>query len=154
MIAALNDQTTGLSHAIAAVAAATGSSMPPIPQTQVFDADITLAVAEKLHFPTYPCVYVWMEKAVNKQTEFGALFSGTMQVIAQVRVTADKLPGLARITANYGDAIANVLKARAGDWGNGLLFGGAFEQRMYSARAGGRGAVQACSVILDLDASE
>ena len=94
----------------------------------------------------YPQVIVYCEKVRNAMTEKFNHFSGTVDMVLEVRHSQDRLEGLEERTQMYCEAVIATLDDARGDWSNGVYFTGEYEVKFEPAKHGGRNFVQVARV--------
>jgi hypothetical protein len=77
-------------------------------------------------------------------------FSGTTDLVIEVRVSHDRLEEIGRQTALYVEAVTNVLDQRRGSWRNGMFYSGGYEVAFGPVKKGGRNYIQTSRVTLQL----
>ncbi|MDX2153225.1 MAG: hypothetical protein SFV54_20945 [Bryobacteraceae bacterium] len=145
--------TAGISHEIAALSADTGISLQPIEPEQIVGQNVAIETAERSGKVKYPMIHVYTDRMENRLREKFKSFSGTIRVVAEVRVSHEHLTNLERDLQIYLEALTSVLARTRGDWGSGLYFSGAYEIHISGVKSGGRNFVQVAKVICDIDAS-
>ncbi|HBY60812.1 MAG TPA: hypothetical protein DEH78_13400 [Solibacterales bacterium] len=152
-MAALLSGAAGVSGEIAALAAETGISLSPIDAEQVVAQNVTVETAERSSKVKYPVVYVYTDRIENQMREKFRTFSGTVRVVAELRISHEHLAPLERDLQMYLEAITSVLSRTRGDWGNGLYFTGAYEIQVGGVKPGGRNFIQVAKVQCEVDVS-
>ena len=101
----------------------------------------------------YPAVNVYCERLVNALTEKSRSFSGSAQMIVEVRHSHDRLEGLQDALELYTDAVTETLSASRGDWGNGMFYAGGYEVSFAAVKHGGRNFIQTAKIALEIGVS-
>ena len=96
-------------------------------QSEVVMQKVAAELLEKTLQQQYPVVHVYCEKAENRLQEKFRTFSGTAELVVEVRVTHDLIASLERFLQLYLDAITEVLHASRGEWGIGVFYPGTYE---------------------------
>ena len=143
----------GLNASIGTLTASTGILVPQIPEEHIFTDNVSSDLAETSAGAKYTSVYVYCEKIANVLTEKFRGFSGRIQMAVEVRVSQDRLEGLAKKLQLYTDAVSQVLGQSRGDWGQGLFYGGAYEVNFNAVKHGGRNFIKTGKIIFQVDAS-
>ena len=144
---------TGLPASIAQVAAEQGSSLPAFSAQQVFPHNVAPELLELSTGATYPMVQVYCGKLTNLLREKFRTFSGDAQMIAEVRVSQDRIEGIESVMHLYADAISQVLDQSRGDWGDGVFYGGGYEVSYGPVKSGGKHFLQIAKVTFVLQIS-
>src|SRR5205085_10633017 len=95
-------------------------------------------VAERSTTVQYPAVNVYCEKIANTLKEKFRAFSGDVHMAIELRHSQDRLEGLQDTLEIYADALAQVLNAGRGDWGDGMFYGGAYVVSFGPVKKGGK----------------
>ena len=74
-------------------------------------------------------------------------------MIAEVRVSQDRIEGLEDQLRLYVDSITQVLDANRGNWGQGAFYAGAYEVNYDPVQHGGKNLLQIARVSLEVDLS-
>jgi len=122
--------------------------------SQVHVVNVASDLAEKTAGARYPLVNVYCEKIVNDQKEKFRTFSGKVQVVAEVRISQDRLAGLTDLLETFVDALSDVLSKNRGDWGDGMFYGGAYEVTFTPVKHGGKNFIQSAKVTFDIGVSK
>src|SRR5580692_2552791 len=123
----LNDPTTGLVPTVARLASDTGVALTPIPPAHVIQQNTPVPLAERSAAVKYPVVHVYSNRTRNMLTEKFRTFSGKVGMVAEVRVSQDRIEGLEDQLRLYVDSITAVLDTNRGSWGQGAFFTGGYE---------------------------
>ena len=107
-------------------------------------------LAEKTAGAKYPAIYVYCGKVSNLLREKFRTFSGEAQMVAEVRVSEDRLEGLEAQTQSLAEAVTGGLDARRGDWGDGMFFGGGYEVAYGPVKQGGKNFMQVAKVTFEI----
>jgi hypothetical protein len=125
----------------------------PLAAAQVRSQNVAADVAERSTLVQYPTLNVYCEKIVNSLVEKFRTFSGTAQMVIEVRHSQDQLDGLQDTLSVYADAVLQTLNAGRGDWGDGMFYGGAYEVSFGPVKKGGKNFIQVAKVTFDLGVS-
>ncbi len=150
-ISALLAGTTGLSAALAALQQSEAVEVPAI--GTVLAQNIGHEVAERKPGVVYPAVYIYCEGLYNQLREKFRTFSGKAQMVAEVRVTYDRLDDLSRDLELYAAAVAQVLDASRGDWDEGMFYAGGYKVEFSPVKRGGKNFLQTAKVTFEVDVS-
>src|ERR1700736_4480478 len=108
-------------------------------------------LAEKTAGARYPAIYVYCGKATNLLREKFRTFSGEAQMVAEVRVSQDRLAGLEAQTQVFSEMVTDALDVQRGDWGDGMFFGGGYEISYGPVKHGGRHFLQIAKVTFTVE---
>lgn len=98
----------------------------------------------------YPTVNVYCEKIVNALTEKFQTFSGSAQMVIDIRYSQDRLDGLQSALEVYTGALMQVLDTSRGDWGSGMYYAGGYQVAFGAVKHGGRNFVQGAKVTFEI----
>ena len=143
---------TGLSASLAQLAQLEGFDSPPIPPDAIRMENVAPDIAEK-GTARYPAVHIYCEKLQNQLREKFRMFSGIARMVAEVRLSQDRLEGLDQLTQSMVDAITGVLDASRGDWGQGMHYSGGYEVAFGPVKHGGKNYLQITKVTFEVDIS-
>jgi hypothetical protein len=149
----LNDPNTGLGPAVESLAEDSGIALAPIPPEHVIDQNVPVAIAERSRAVKYPVIHVYSDRTRNLLTEKFRTFSGKLRVVAEVRVSQDRIEGIEDQLRLYVDAITQVLDANRGSWSQGAFFTGGYEVMYEPMQHGGKNLLQIAKVIFEVDLS-
>lgn len=141
----------GLTSAIAVAAVEAGVELPVAPQ--IVAQNIPAEIAEKSGVARYPSMHVYCAGMKNLLTEKFRRFSGTVQMVAEVRLSQDRVEGLEAQAAVYAEGVTDVLNRSRGDWGQGLFYPGQYEVSIGPVKQGGRHFLQLVRISFELEAS-
>lgn len=144
---------TGVSNAVATLAADSGTALAPIPPAHVVTQNMSFEIAERAGVVKYPVVQVYADRVRNLLTEKFRPFSGKVRTVAEVRVSQDRIEGLEDQLRLYVDAVALVLDANRGDWGQGAFYAGGYEAAFEPVKQGGKNFLQVAKVTFEVDMS-
>jgi hypothetical protein len=149
----LLNSPTGLNASLAALAQSERVTVPPIPPTNLFTDNVSSDIAEKSVEPKYTAIYIYCDKIANTLTEKFRGFSGTIEMMIDVRVSQDRLEGIDRASQLYTAAVTQTLNQNRGDWGQGLFYAGRYEVSFGPVKHGGRNFIKSAKISVQLDAS-
>jgi hypothetical protein len=115
----------------------------------VLEQFVSADVAEKAAAVKYPVIHVYCDKLVNKFREKFRSVSGTVSLVAEIRVSSDHLQDLQQVLALHVDVVTEVLHRRRGDWGDGIFYAGEYEIAFQPIRRGGRNYLQSALITLE-----
>jgi hypothetical protein len=94
----------------------------------------------------YPQIVVYCERVRNTMTEKFNRFSGTVEMVVEVRHSQDRIEGLEQRTQMFSEAVAEVLENARGAWGEGIYYTGEYEIKFEQVKHGGRNFLQVARV--------
>ena len=110
-------------------------------------------IAERAGTAQYPIIQVYCGKLQNLLREKSRTFSGTVEMIAEVRISQDRLDGLEVLLQLYVEAVTAALDQTRGDWESGMFYTGGYEVSYTPVKHGGRNFLQTAKVAFVLDVS-
>ena len=143
----------GMPASVGELAADEEAQVPLFSSKQVIAQNVAPEIAERSTGAQYPLVHVYCNKLSNLLTEKFRTFSGEAQMVAEIRVSQDRLEGLETSSQLYADAVTQVLDQSRGDWGDGVFFGGKYEITYGPVKAGGKNFLQIAKITFVLDVS-
>jgi len=150
---ALFSAANGLPAVLAGLAADTVGSELQSQTVHVLTQNVSPEISDRALGLSYPAVYVYCGKLANSLKEKFRTFSGQAEMLAEVRVTQDRLDGLDDMSQLMADAVIQVLDGSRGDWGDGYYYAGGYEVQYGPAKAGGRNFLQTAKIMFDLEIS-
>ena len=143
----------GLPGSIAQLTSSGNTALPAFVADQVIGQNVSPEIAERTTAAKYPLVYVYCNRLSNVLTEKFRQFSGQAQMVAEVRVSQDRLEGLESVSQLYSDAVSQVLDRSRGDWGDGIFYCGGYEINYGPVKSGGKNLIQAAKIAFTLEVS-
>ena len=138
----------GLPAAVTALAQAQDLSLAALPAGQIIAQNVAPDLSERSTVSTYPLVYVYCNKVVNRLREKFRGFSGDAEMVIETRTSQDRLDDIQTNLQSYVDAVTQVLDDNRGDWGDGFFFAGGYEISYGSVKHGGRNFLQLAKLSL------
>ena len=80
-------------------------------------------------------------------------FSGTAQMVIEVRHSQAQVVGINGNLQTYVDAVCALLNDSRGDWGSGFFYAGGYEINYEPVARGGKNYLQRAKVRLDVEVS-
>ena len=137
---------SGVHAQLQARLAAENRTIIDVPEAKVAVGHYTLDAADRAIGGKYPQMYVYCERMENSLVQKFQRFSGTLDLIIELRHSSDRLETLEEESQYYLEALLSVLENSRGEWGDGYYFGGKYEVRFEPAKPGGRHFVQTLKV--------
>jgi hypothetical protein len=144
---------SGLPDTVDALSAQLEFTVPGVSAAQIISQNIAPELSERSTAGKYPLVYIYCSKIVNQLREKFRTFSGNAQMVAEVRVSQDRIDEMESNLQFYADAIMHVLDGNRGDWGDGVFYGGGYEVAFTAVKHGGRNFIQTAKVSFVLEIS-
>jgi len=144
---------TGVSSAVATLAADSGVALAPIPPAHIVTQNMAFEISERAAVVKYPVVQVYSDRVRNLLTEKFRAFSGKVRTVAEVRVSLDRIEGLEDQLRLYVDAVTAILDANRGNWGQGAFYAGGYEVAFEPVKRGGKNFLQVAKVSFEVDMS-
>jgi len=151
--AAILSASNGLPAVVAGLAADTSGSQFQFQTLHVLTQNVAPEVSDRALGLSYPAVYIYCGTLSNSLQEKFRTFSGQAEMIAEVRITQDRLDGLETLSQMMADAVTQVLDASRGDWGDEYFFAGGYEVQYGPAKAGGKNFLQTAKIKFNLEIS-
>lgn len=108
-------------------------------------------LVEKAGRGSTPSYQVYVEKIRNRMTEKFRRFSGTVNVVTEVRLSQDRIEGLTERLQFHADAVADVLERGRGVLGEGMFLTGKYEVSFEPVKGGGLHFRQTARVSCEVD---
>jgi hypothetical protein len=143
----------GVPDTVDALSAQLQVTLPAVSAQQIVPQNIAPELSDRSTAGKYPLVYVYCGKIVNQLREKFRTFSGNAQMVAEVRVSQDRIEEMESHLQFYADAIMQVLDNHRGDWGDGVFYGGGYEVAFAAVKHGGRNFIQSAKVAFVLEIS-
>jgi hypothetical protein len=143
----------GVPDIVDALSAQLQVTLPAVSAQQIVSQNIAPELSDRSTAGKYPLVYVYCGKIVNQLREKFRTFSGNAQMVAEVRVSQDRIEEMESHLQFYADAIMQVLDNHRGDWGDGVFYGGGYEVAFAAVKHGGRNFIQSAKVAFVLEIS-
>ncbi len=112
-------------------------------------ADLT----ERSEAVAYPWASVYCERIVNSLVEKFRSFSGTLQMVVEVRASHDRLENLHEGLEQSVDGVMAVLDGCRGDWGDGMYYCGGYQAAFGAAKRGGKNYLQTAKITFEIGVS-
>jgi hypothetical protein len=149
-VAGLLTGEDGLTAEISVVQASLGYELPGISSSQVILSSADSDIADRRQQISYPRVAVFASRLLNNRQEKFRTLSGNIQVTIAISASADLVEQVELWLHYYVEAITNILRRNAGDWGSGIFFPGTYEVQLQAPKAGGSGFVQSANVFCNV----
>jgi hypothetical protein len=152
-ITQLLNSNAGLAPWIENVQITSGLRLPLIPPSRIIVSSASADVLDKVQQVGYPRVAVYTAKIENTLREKFRTLSGTATAAIAISVSSDGIQQAEDQMHFYIEAVTDILRQNAGDWGNGLFFGGGYDVQLQAPKAGGTGFVQTATVSCAVNVS-
>lgn len=149
----LEDQVDGLAASIAAMRDEPEQAETLVEERQMGALQAPAELHDRLGKPAYPVYQVYVERVRNKMTEKFRSFSGTVEVVVEVKVSQDRLEGLTESVQFYADAVTDVVERSRGCVEEGVYLPGTYEVTFEAAKKGGLNVMQTARVKCELEVS-
>jgi len=149
----LADQVDGLAASIAAMRDEPEQAEALIEERQLGALQAPSDLHDRVGKAAYPVYQVYVERVRNKMTEKFRRFSGTVDVVVEVRVSQDRLEGLTERVQFYADAVTDVMERNRGCVEEGVYLPGTYEVTFEAAKKGGLNVMQTARVKCELEVS-
>jgi hypothetical protein len=143
-----------LANEIANLAAASGTSIPPITTDQVVLSSASPDIGDKSIQLTYPRVCLYSSALKNTLAEKFKSLSGTVSVVTEVWASGNLVSDTDQWIHFYVEAVTDIYRQNLGDLSDGFYFSGAFDVQFQPPKAGGIGFSQSAKVTCILNVSQ
>ncbi len=143
----------GVSANLAALTVGAEQQPAQLNAAQIRHQNVAADLAERGDPVVYPAANVYCEKIVNGLVEKFRTFSGTLQMVIELRTSQDRLGGLQEGLELYADAVMQMLDANRGDWGDGMYYGGGYQVVFSAVKHGGKNYLQTAKVTFEIGVS-
>ena len=144
----------GTNPTLAAIGARDMVHLPALMDQNVLIQNVPAKLADENNATVYPAVYLYCDRMENALIEKFTKFSGPIFLIADVRVSGERIEGLDKDLARYVEAVRAVLGANQGQWTDNLAYSGAYNVRFREVELGGRNFIQTAQIEVELQAHE
>jgi hypothetical protein len=124
-----------------------------LPERQVLTQHIAADLEEKTTGSRYPSFHIYCEQISNTLQEKFRTFSGTVRLVADVRVSQDRVENIGNLLHRYVDGLTFVLDNNRGDWGKGMHYGGGYDVAFLPVKHGGKNFLQSAKITFIVNAS-
>lgn len=152
VVAKLQSSTDGVNVRIGAIEQA-DATLTAIGIRAVTSANVPVDIAEKAGKGVYPSLAVYCTKVSNTMKEKFREFSGTAQMVVEVRHSQAQLQGIETNLQVYVDAVCALLDDTRGDWGGGTFYAGGYDVSYEPVVQGGRNYLQRAKVGFEVEVS-
>ena len=122
-------------------------------QHQIITQNVPVEIAERSTMAIYPSIYVYCDSIVNQLREKSRTFSGSMEMVFEVRSSRDRIDDLNSEVNLMIDGVVSTLDQNRGDWGSGIFYAGAYNIAFAGVKRGGKNFLQTAKVIFTLQVS-
>jgi len=122
-------------------------------QHQIVTKNIPVDIAERSSASVYPSVYVYCDSITNQLREKGRTFSGSMDMVFEVRSSKDRIDDLDAEINLMVDGVVSTLDQNRGDWGSGIFYAGSYNIDFAGVKRGGKNFLQTAKVTFTLQVS-
>jgi hypothetical protein len=140
----------GLSENVAAVMETENAVLAELGASQIIETNVAAEIREKAQSAQYPAIHLYCARVENKLREKFRTFSGTASMVAEIRVSQDRIEGIEQTLQMYADALTRVLDQRRGDWGDGMFYTGGYVVEFGPVKRGGKNLMQTATVEFDV----
>jgi hypothetical protein len=144
----------GVNLMLAALTPADQALAGPLNPAQIRLQNVASDLAERGSTVKYPAVNVYCEQIVNQMVEKFRTFSGTVQMVIEIRHSQDRLEGLQAGLDLYTDAMSAVLDTSRGDWGDGVFYSGVYKVAFGAVKQGGKNFIQVAKITFEIGVSK
>jgi hypothetical protein len=140
---------TGLPAAIAEIS----TELPAVCVSDIVAGHSAADLLDKTNYVKYPFFRVYCDRVINKLNEKFRTFSGTAELIVEVRVTHEHVEELHGQLNAYVQAVTDVLDRNRGTWIPGIFHAGTYEISFQPVKRGGKNFTQSARVRVEAHVS-
>lgn len=149
----LQGTSSGLTAAVASLTQADPQPIAIPAQWQIGQLQAAADLQDKTGRAGSPSFNIYVDRVKNQMGEKFRSFSGTVQVVVEVRVTQDRIDGLTETLQLYADAVTTVIENNRGDLGDGYFLTGGYDVTFDAVKRGGLNLQQIARVTCELHVS-
>ena len=138
----INDQLSAMSLS---------PSLPPV--STILNLSAPLDVYEKTTSVKYPVAAIYCGRLRNTQMEKYRIFSGSAQLVVDLRVSGASAEDLETSLNSYVEAACEVLYNSRGAWSNIGTYSGAYDVKFQAMRLGGKQFTKSAQIEFDIQVS-
>ena len=142
----------GINAELAVIGGRDMSYLDPLMDETVLFQNVLDALADSNEPVVYPAVYLYSDRLDNRLIEKFSKFSGLIFVVADVRVTEERIVGLEPQLARYVEALTAVLENHQGQWTDNLAYNGEYRVKFQQIQQGGQNFLQTARVEIEIQA--
>jgi hypothetical protein len=128
-------------------------AVPAISAGDVVQRHVSADLTEKTSGARYPNVHVYCEKVANALREKFRRFSGTADLVVEIRVSHEHMDPLETLLQTYAEAVTEILERNRGHWAPGVFYTGGYTIQYGPIKRGGRNFLQSAKVELTVNGS-
>jgi hypothetical protein len=145
--------SAGISFSLWVMSQESGEAPAEFAMEQVVALHASAELVERARSVAYPALFIYCEKVQNQMKEKFRTFSGSADLVIEVRASHDRLEGMAALLQTYVDAAIMTLDGRRGDWGDGVFFPGGYQVEYGAIRSGGKNFAQTAKICFEVKVS-
>jgi hypothetical protein len=126
-------------------------SLPPV--STILNLSAPLDVYEKTTSVKYPVAAIYCGRLRNTQMEKYRIFSGSAQLVVDLRVSGASAEDLETSLNSYVEAACEVLYNSRGAWSNIGTYSGAYDVKFQAMRLGGKQFTKSAQIEFDIQVS-
>ena len=138
----------GLPYRINQMSLTAATPFPSIAGSDILERHVAADLAEKTSGVRYPSVHVYCDKVVNELREKFRTFSGTADLVVDIRVSHEHMDNLQPMLQGFVDAVTDILDNKRGQWATGVFYTGGYKVQFGPIKRGGRNFLQGAKVEL------
>ena len=124
----------------------------PLEDKSVRLENVPADLADQNRSTVYPAVYLYSGRIENQLRHKFQGMSGPVRFVAEVRCSGERYEGLERELASYVEAVTAALAGNTGEWGEHLVYNGAYTVKFEAVKTGGKNFIQSAKIELDVEA--
>jgi hypothetical protein len=119
----------------------------------VMKGNYSIALSDRTKGVKYPQIVVYCVRVENSLRQKFQQFSGKVDMVVEIRHSADRLDRLEAETQGFVEAVLRVLDQSRGELSEGLYYSGRYDVRFEPIGKGGKNFAQTAKVGLSLEAN-
>lgn len=142
---------TGVGLILAQRAAGERPGQPAYAIGRISMGHYALDLGDKSQGGRFPQMLVYCERIQNSLRQKFQRFSGTVDLVIEVRNSSDRIENMEQETQIYAEAVMDLLEQSRGEWRDGFYYSGQYEVQFEPVKAGGRNFSQTAKIRLPLE---
>ena len=128
-------------------------AVPAFPVASILRGNSSPELTEQSIALQYPVMTIYCDKLSNTLKEKYRVFSGSAQVVVEVRHSTDRIQGIQEALETYVASACQILDNSRGDWANGVFYAGGYDVTFGPVKRGGRNFLQIAKFTVNVDIS-
>ena len=142
----LTAETSGVTARLWARLRESDKNIGELVTPRIIEGNVAAETFDKAQGGKYPQIVVFCERVKNAMAEKFNRFSGTADLVVEVRHSQDRIEELEQRTQLFTEAVLSVLEDSRGEWAQGVYYTGEYEVKFEQVKHGGRNLLQTARV--------